>query len=69
MQSNQQINYLGEEKIPKLMLKFSIPCISETSAPYSLPLKKNVTTSFIPYPLLTVNPFQIGIHKHVNITI
>lgn len=27
MQSNQQINYLGEEKIPKLMLKFSIPCI------------------------------------------
>ena len=27
MKSNQQINYLGEEKIPKLMLKFSIPCI------------------------------------------
>lgn len=27
MQSNQQINYLGKEKIPKLMLKFSIPCI------------------------------------------
>lgn len=27
MQSNQQINYLGEEKIPKLMLTFSIPCI------------------------------------------
>lgn len=27
MQSNQQINYLGQEKIPKLMLKFSIPCI------------------------------------------
>lgn len=27
MQSNQQMNYLGEEKIPKLMLKFSIPCI------------------------------------------
>ena len=27
MQSNQQINYLGEEKISKLMLKFSIPCI------------------------------------------
>lgn len=27
MQSNQQINYLGEEKIPELMLKFSIPCI------------------------------------------
>ncbi len=27
MQSNQPINYLGEEKIPKLMLKFSIPCI------------------------------------------
>lgn len=27
MQSNQQINYLGEEKIPKLMLKFSLPCI------------------------------------------
>lgn len=27
MQSHQQINYLGEEKIPKLMLKFSIPCI------------------------------------------
>lgn len=27
MQSNQKINYLGEEKIHKLMLKFSIPCI------------------------------------------
>ena len=27
MQSNEQINYLGEAKIPKLMLKFSIPCI------------------------------------------
>ena len=27
MQSNQQINYLGKENIPKLMLKFSIPCI------------------------------------------
>lgn len=27
MQSNEQINYLGEESIPKLMLKFSIPCI------------------------------------------
>lgn len=27
MQSTKQINYLGEEKIPKLMLKFSIPCI------------------------------------------
>lgn len=27
MQSNQQINYLGKEKIPKLMMKFSIPCI------------------------------------------
>ncbi len=27
MQSIKQINYLGEEKIPKLMLKFSIPCI------------------------------------------
>ena len=27
MNSNQRTNYLGEEKIPKLMLKFSIPCI------------------------------------------
>ena len=27
MQLNQQINYLGEEKILKLMVKFSIPCI------------------------------------------
>lgn len=27
MQLNQPINYLGEEKIPKLMLQFSIPCI------------------------------------------
>lgn len=27
MQSKKQINYLGEAKIPKLMLKFSIPCI------------------------------------------
>lgn len=27
MQSTKQINYLGKEKIPKLMLKFSIPCI------------------------------------------
>lgn len=27
MQSNEQIHYLGEEKITKLMLKFSIPCI------------------------------------------
>lgn len=27
MQSNEKINYLGEEKNPKLMLKFSIPCI------------------------------------------
>lgn len=27
MNSNEQINYLGKEKIPKLMLKFSIPCI------------------------------------------
>lgn len=27
MQSKEQINYLGEAKIPKLMLKFSIPCI------------------------------------------
>lgn len=27
MQSNEQINFLGKEKIPKLMLKFSIPCI------------------------------------------
>ncbi len=27
MQSKPQTNYLGEEKIPKLMLKFSIPCI------------------------------------------
>lgn len=27
MQSNEQIHYLGEEKITNLMLKFSIPCI------------------------------------------
>lgn len=27
MQQNEQINFLGKEKIPKLMLKFSIPCI------------------------------------------
>lgn len=27
MQSNEQIHVLGKEKIPKLMLKFSIPCI------------------------------------------
>lgn len=27
MNSNEQINYLGKEKIPRLMLKFSIPCI------------------------------------------
>lgn len=27
MQSNEQIYFLGKEKIPKLMLKFSIPCI------------------------------------------
>lgn len=27
MQSAEQIHYLGEEKIPKLMLKFSVPCI------------------------------------------
>ncbi len=27
MQSNEQIHFLGREKIPKLMLKFSIPCI------------------------------------------
>lgn len=27
MQSKEQINYLGEAKIPKLMFKFSIPCI------------------------------------------
>ena len=27
MQTNQPIHYLGEEKIPRLMLKFSIPCI------------------------------------------
>ena len=27
MQSNEHIHYLGEEKIPKLMLKFSLPCI------------------------------------------
>lgn len=27
MQTNQPIQYLGEEKIPRLMLKFSIPCI------------------------------------------
>lgn len=27
MNSNQRTNYLGEERIPKLMLKFSIPCI------------------------------------------
>lgn len=27
MQSNEHIHYLGEEKIPKLIFKFSIPCI------------------------------------------
>lgn len=27
MQSNEQIHFLGEEKISKLMLRFSIPCI------------------------------------------
>ena len=27
MQSKEQAHYLGQEKIPKLMLKFSIPCI------------------------------------------
>ena len=27
MQSKEQTHYLGQEKIPKLMLKFSIPCI------------------------------------------
>ena len=27
MQSNEHIHYLGEEKIPKQMFKFSLPCI------------------------------------------
>ena len=27
MRSKEQTHYLGQEKIPKLMLKFSIPCI------------------------------------------